>query len=168
MLAVIYSLPQVLILIAYFHSPHAANLFIINKRALVHSDRLTAKMKSNTNKFVFSYYNLALPAFARRAAVRRAAIDRYLLPVGPQLGQTAGRTDARQMHRPCSIYYAGSANNTIRTKNCRWWRADDRPTELASTGHVYSHSSRAASQGTRRLFRHAARLVALSRSCFAR
>ena len=40
---------------------------------------------------------------AHRAAVRRAAIDRYLLPA-----RTDGRTDARQMHRPCSAYYAGS------------------------------------------------------------
>ena len=68
MLAVIYSLPQVLILIAYFHSPHAANLFIINKRALVHSDRLTAKMKSNTNrpKFVFSFHWPRLLPFIAR------------------------------------------------------------------------------------------------------
>jgi len=50
--------------------------------------------------------NVALPAFARRAAaVRRAAIDRYLLPSGPQqqtsllwpmLGQTDGQTDGRR------------------------------------------------------------------------
>ena len=40
---------------------------------------------------------------AHRAAVRRAAIDRYLPPA-----RTDGRTDARQMHRPCSAYYAGS------------------------------------------------------------
>ena len=50
--------------------------------------------------------NVALPAFARRAAVRRAALDRYLLPAGPQQ-QTDRRTDAWQVHRPCS---AGSAN----------------------------------------------------------
>ena len=28
--------------------------------------------------------NVALPAFARRDAVRRAAVDRYLLPAAPQ------------------------------------------------------------------------------------
>ena len=51
--------------------------------------------------------NVALPAFAGRAAVRRAAIDRYLLPAipqqqtcgtgccGPRLGQTEGQTDRR-------------------------------------------------------------------------
>ena len=44
---------------------------------------------------------VALPAFARRAAVRRAAIDRYLPPAGPQQQtcsdrQTDGRTDGPQ------------------------------------------------------------------------
>jgi len=50
---------------------------------------------------VFSYDayadNVALPAFARRAAVRRAAIDRYLLATAANFadGQTDGRrTDA--------------------------------------------------------------------------
>ena len=27
-----------------------------------------------------------------------------------RMGQTNGQTDARQMHRPCTTYYAGSAN----------------------------------------------------------
>jgi len=31
--------------------------------------------------------NVALPAFARRAAERRAAIDRYLLPAGPHISK---------------------------------------------------------------------------------
>ena len=45
---------------------------------------------------------VALPAFARRAAVRRAAIDRYLLPAAPQLQslrterQADRRTDGPQ------------------------------------------------------------------------
>jgi len=65
----------------------------------------------------------ALSAFARRAAVRRAAIDRYFLPAGPTAAnrssgytvvgpyaRTDRQTDARQMHRPCSVYYAGGAN----------------------------------------------------------
>jgi len=68
-----------------------------------------------------------MPAFAaaRRAEARlllsagRAAIDRYLLDAGPTAANprqrrangTDRRTDARQLHRPCSAYYAGSANN---------------------------------------------------------
>ena len=39
------------------------------------------------------------------------------------------------------------------------------PTVLASTGHAYFHSSRAASQGTCWLSGHAARLAALGGSC---
>ena len=55
---------------------------------------------------------------ARRAAVRRAAIDRYVVPAGSTLHssqvccrepcwdrRTDGQTDARQMHRPRSAYY---------------------------------------------------------------
>jgi len=29
------------------------------------------------------------------------------------MGQTDGRTDDRQLHRPCSVYYAGSVNNSV-------------------------------------------------------
>ena len=58
--------------------------------------------------------NAPLPAFAHRAAVRRAAIDRYLLPAAPQLQslrtETDGRTDTRQMHRPCCAYFAGGVS----------------------------------------------------------
>ena len=53
--------------------------------------------------------NVALSAFARRAAVRRAAIDRYLLATAANFadGQTDGRrTDALTLLR---IVYAGSA-----------------------------------------------------------
>ena len=56
---------------------------------------------------------------------RDTARIRYLLPPGPQQQtcssgvrrpdgtdrQTDGRTDARQLHRLCSTYYAGSVNN---------------------------------------------------------
>ena len=55
---------------------------------------------------------------ARRAAVRRAAIDRYVVPAGSTLHsskvccrepcwdrRTDGQTDARQMHRPRSAFY---------------------------------------------------------------
>jgi len=49
-----------------------------------------------------------------RAAVRRAAIDRYLLPAGPTAAnlqqQTDGRMDAVPFHRLCSACYAGSAD----------------------------------------------------------
>ena len=47
---------------------------------------------------------MALPTFYRRTAMRRAAIDRYLLPARPQqhnlllwstLGQTDGQTGGR-------------------------------------------------------------------------
>jgi len=44
--------------------------------------------------------NVALPAFAHRAAVRRAAIDRYLLPAGTDR-QTYGPTDAYTL--PCVL-----------------------------------------------------------------
>ena len=55
--------------------------------------------------------NVALPAFARvrRAAVRRAAIDQYLLSAGPQQQNLQQRrvaagwdkqTDVRQIHKP--------------------------------------------------------------------
>ena len=73
--------------------------------------------------------NAALPAFACRWA-DRAAIDQYLVPAGPtaanlqrrvcccetKLGQTDKRTEDRQtdtvpLHRPCSVYCVGSANN---------------------------------------------------------
>jgi len=72
-------------------------------------------------------------AFARRAAVRRAAIDRYHLPAGSQqqtlllwhiLGQTDRRTDTVPFHRPRSAYYTGSANNkrtTDSTGNRSGW-----------------------------------------------
>jgi len=73
---------------------------------------------------------MTLPAFAaerRRTcctAHARAAVDRYLLPAGllsskpagcrcccRSTGQTVGRTlDRYLVHRPCSAYYAGSAN----------------------------------------------------------
>jgi len=49
-----------------------------------------------------------------RAAVRRAAIDRYLLPAGPTAAnlqqQTDGRMDALPFHRLCSACYTGSAD----------------------------------------------------------
>ena len=63
--------------------------------------------------------SVALPAFARRAAVRRAAIDRYPISCRPNHsgkvsccgpGQIDGRTE-RELHRTCSAYYADSANN---------------------------------------------------------
>ena len=44
---------------------------------------------------------------------------------------------------------------------CRRLRIDVRPT-AAFTGRAYSHSSRAASHGSRRLPRHAARLAPLA------
>ena len=60
-------------------------------------------------------------AAADRRATGRAAIDRYLLPPDPQqqtrrtLLQRANVTDRRRdtvpSHRPCSTYYAGTANN---------------------------------------------------------
>ena len=64
--------------------------------------------------------NVVLLAFA---ADRRAAIDRYLLAGGPKAAnlqqrraatgwdrRTDRRTDARQLHRPCSAHYASRAN----------------------------------------------------------
>ena len=62
------------------------------------------------------------------AADRRAAIDRYFLAAGSVAanphqrrapagrdrltnGQTDGRTNARQTHRPRPAYYVGGANN---------------------------------------------------------
>ena len=62
--------------------------------------------------------NMALPALVATAA---QSIDIFCL-LGPQqqtaavacggwMGQTDGQTDARQLHRPCSTYYVGSANN---------------------------------------------------------
>jgi len=75
---------------------------------------------------------LAFAAASRAAApllltAGRAAIDRYLLPAGPTAAnpqqrraavrwdrETDGRTDARQLHIPCSAYigyYAGSAKH---------------------------------------------------------
>jgi len=91
------------------------------------------------NKSVFSFLRtltmwhcLHLPA-ARRAAVRRAAINRYLLSAGPAaanlqqrvcccgpvLRQTDGRVDrqtggrAQQMHKPCSTCGQCQANGII-------------------------------------------------------
>jgi len=74
--------------------------------------------------------NVALPAFAAARLLLTAglaAIDRHLLPAEPiaanppqqrakagrdrQTGQTDRRTDARQLHRPCCVYYARSASN---------------------------------------------------------
>jgi len=79
------------------------------------------------NKVCSTIYadNVTLPAFARRAAVRRAAVDRYLLPAGPPPQQLcccvpygtdrqSDNTDRRTPDRcidSCSAYYAGSANN---------------------------------------------------------
>jgi len=51
---------------------------------------------------------------------------------------------------------------------CRRCWIDVRPTAIVSTGHPYTHLSRAASQGTRRLPYHAAHLAALGRSWWRR
>jgi len=71
-------------------------------------------------------YLLAVAAERRAVAscccgAGRAAIDRYLLPPDPQqqtrrtLLQRANVTDRRRdtvpSHRPCSTFYAGTANN---------------------------------------------------------
>ena len=76
---------------------------------------------------------MALHAFAvaRRAAALllltagRAAIDRFHLAAGRTAanplqrrvngtdGQTDGRTDTRQLYRPCSAHYAGSVNKSM-------------------------------------------------------
>jgi len=71
---------------------------------------------------------LALSAFARRATVRCAAIDRYLLPAGPQqlqslplcpmLEQTDGRPIYAYLHRPCTAYYADSAREDWQVYLC--------------------------------------------------
>ena len=67
---------------------------------------------------------MALPAYARRAAVRRAAIDQYLLPAGPEqqtlLLWTDRRTDGRTPDKCIDpAYYAGSANKiTVYVKPC--------------------------------------------------
>ena len=71
-------------------------------------------VRPTTRLFLVTTYadNVALPAFACRATVRRAAINRYLLPAGPQLWlMTDRRTNTVPFRRPCSAYYAGSANN---------------------------------------------------------
>jgi len=72
--------------------------------------------------------NVALPTFAHQAATA-AATDRYLLPAGPTaavcgswMGQTDRQTEARQMHRPCSAYYAEqqAAHYAVQTaEQCR-------------------------------------------------
>ena len=83
------------------------------------------------NQHVFSFlrtlsaWHCSHSHAGRRAAVRRAAIDPYLLPDGftaanlqervccccrPILGQTGGRTPGRFIDPACSTYYAGSAN----------------------------------------------------------
>ena len=57
----------------------------------------------------------------RPSQAAAAAIDRYLLLAGPTaagllLWARAGtdrRTDTVPFHRPCSAYYADSANNTV-------------------------------------------------------
>ena len=71
--------------------------------------------------------NVALPTSAHQAATA-AATDRYLLPAGPTaavcgswMGQTDRQTDARQMHRPCSTYYAEqqAAHYAMQMKKCK-------------------------------------------------
>ena len=81
--------------------------------------------------------NVALPAFARRCcSISQQSIDiscRRAHSSKPaaaaccdRMGQTERQTDARQLHRPCSAYYAGSVNNEISQITaydcCRWLR----------------------------------------------
>ena len=71
--------------------------------------------------------NTALPAFA---AERRAAAPCYLIPVAGDRAVskllirccrgTDGRTDARQLHRPCSAYYVGSVNKGRQSNLVGW------------------------------------------------
>ena len=55
----------------------------------------------------------ALPAFSHRAHSSKPAAAAS----GDRKGQTDRRTDVRPLHRPCSAYYAGRANNNW----SRWW-----------------------------------------------
>ena len=74
--------------------------------------------------------NVALPVFVRRTPLLQQSID-ISFPPGPQqqtrrtllqwANGTDRRTDTVPFHRPCSAYYAGSANNnrTVDKAGCR-------------------------------------------------
>jgi len=60
--------------------------------------------------------NMELPAFTRCLPASCAAIDWYCFTTGPTAANTQhvvdgrdGQTDTRQLHRPCSAHYVGSA-----------------------------------------------------------
>ena len=105
-----------------------------------------------TIKFVFSYYVRWQRGTARIRLPHadRAAIDQYILPTGPTAanpqqqcaavgwdGGTDRQTDARQLRRPCSAYYARGANNDATVATCAKLRetvtrmmSTERPTQV--------------------------------------
>ena len=77
-----------------------------------------------SNKFAFSYLRRLTTWHCPHSSAAAAAVDRYHLPAGPTAANlqqpgllpwahagTDSRTDTVPFDRPCSAYYAGSANN---------------------------------------------------------
>ena len=99
--------------------------------------RVTHKQLQNAeadiyNKSAFSYPRTLTTWHCPHSPAAAVATHQYILPAGPtaanlqpqgacgqcqvcccgpMLGQTYGRTDTVPFHRPCSEYYAGSADN---------------------------------------------------------
>jgi len=68
--------------------------------------------------------NTALPRLLLSAVLRPRATSSRLLATGLCQGCSSaaaeGRTDARQLHRPCSAYYVGSVNKGRQSNLVGW------------------------------------------------